>query len=40
VVAFHDYDHPHFPGVREAVDELGLTGTSQGGVFVHHRPAG
>jgi hypothetical protein len=34
VVAFHDYDHPEFPGVREAVDELELRGTASGGLFV------
>jgi predicted O-methyltransferase YrrM len=34
VVAFHDYDHPEFPGVREAVDELELRGDSSGGLFV------
>lgn len=34
VVAFHDYDHPSYPGVREAVAELGLAGRSVGGMFV------
>ena len=34
VVAFHDYDHPSYPGVREAVRELGLPGRSVGGMFV------
>jgi predicted O-methyltransferase YrrM len=33
VVAFHDYGHPQYPGVREAVLELGLNGTERGGVF-------
>jgi predicted O-methyltransferase YrrM len=37
-VGFHDYDHPLFPGVREAVDELGLAGDATGGVFVWHKP--
>lgn len=39
VVAFHDYDHPVYPGVREAVEELGLRGTTDGGVFVWRKPA-
>jgi predicted O-methyltransferase YrrM len=34
VVAFHDYDHPEFPGVRDAVEELQLRGEVRGGVFV------
>ena len=34
VVVFHDYDHPRYPGVREAVEQLGLEGTSRGGVFI------
>jgi predicted O-methyltransferase YrrM len=34
IVAFHDYDHPQFPGVREAVEELGLEGEVRGGMFV------
>jgi predicted O-methyltransferase YrrM len=34
VVAFHDYDHPDYPGVRDAVEELGLRGEVRGGVFV------
>jgi hypothetical protein len=34
VVVFHDYDHPSYPGVREAVAELGLGGRSVGGMFV------
>jgi predicted O-methyltransferase YrrM len=40
VVAFHDYDHPRYPGVRDAVRELGLPGTTRNGVFVWQRPAG
>jgi predicted O-methyltransferase YrrM len=38
VVAFHDYEHPLYPGVREAVDELGLRGEYGGGVFVWRKP--
>ena len=34
VVAFHDYDHPAFPGVRDAVEALGLSGEVRGGMFV------
>ena len=35
VVVFHDYGHPEYPGVREAVLELGLEGGAErGGVFV------
>jgi predicted O-methyltransferase YrrM len=38
VVAFHDYDHPEFPGVSEAVAELGLRGDVSGGLFVWRKP--
>jgi predicted O-methyltransferase YrrM len=34
IVVFHDYRHPAYPGVREAVSELGLRGEEVGGVFV------
>jgi predicted O-methyltransferase YrrM len=34
VVVFHDYGHPRYPGVREAVAELGLQGSERGGLFV------
>ncbi len=34
VVAFHDYGNPAFPGVAEAVEELGLEGERRGGMFV------
>jgi predicted O-methyltransferase YrrM len=34
VVAFHDYGHPSYPGVREAIEELGLNGHAVGGLFV------
>jgi predicted O-methyltransferase YrrM len=33
-VAFHDYGHPDFPGVRQAVEELALEGEPRGGMFV------
>ncbi len=38
VVAFHDYGHPDFPGVAEAVEELGLDGDARGGMFVWRAP--
>lgn len=38
VVAFHDYDHPSYPGVRQAIEELGLTGERDGGLFVWRAP--
>jgi predicted O-methyltransferase YrrM len=38
VVLFHDYGHPDYPGVREAVAELGLQGSERGGVFVWRAP--
>lgn len=34
LVLFHDYGHPGFPGVAEAVSELGLHGSADGGIFV------
>jgi predicted O-methyltransferase YrrM len=34
IVAFHDFGHPLYPGVAEAVRELGLEGEASGGVFV------
>ncbi len=35
VVVFDDYGHADFPGVREAIEELGLSGTAHGPMFVH-----
>jgi predicted O-methyltransferase YrrM len=35
IVAFDDYSHPHYPGVRDAVQELGLSGEQRGTLFVH-----
>lgn len=37
VVVFDDYDHPDFPGVREAVFELGLAGVEHSGLFICRR---
>ncbi len=36
VVVFHDYGHPDYPGVRDAITELGLApgGQERGGLFV------
>jgi len=39
VVAFHDYGHPDFPGVAEAVEEMGLRGKREGGMFVWRAPS-
>lgn len=34
-ILFDDYTHPDYPGVREAVEELGLRGELLGTLFVH-----
>jgi predicted O-methyltransferase YrrM len=33
-IAFHDYGHPRYPGVLDAVRELGLHGEVSGGMFI------
>jgi hypothetical protein len=38
VIVLDDYTHPGFPGVRQAVAELGLTGERRGTLFVHRVP--
>jgi predicted O-methyltransferase YrrM len=38
LVAFHDYGHPHYPGVREAIVDLKLSGEQRGGLFVWRAP--
>jgi len=38
VVAFHDYGHPEYPGVRDAIQELGLVGAETNGIFVWQAP--
>jgi predicted O-methyltransferase YrrM len=38
IVAFHDFDHPRWPGVREAVTSLQLRGQTIGGMFVWRAP--
>lgn len=35
VVIFDDYGHPAWPGVQEAVEELGLAGEVHADLFVH-----
>ena len=35
VVVLDDYNHPSYPGVREAVQELGLRGMQCGTMYVH-----
>lgn len=34
-IVFDDYRHPDYPGVREAIAELGLAGEPRGAMFVH-----
>ena len=38
VVAFHDWDDEAYPGVTEAVSELGLAGEARGHLFVWRKP--
>jgi predicted O-methyltransferase YrrM len=38
VVAFHDYGHPDYPGVREAITDLELSGQESGGLFLWWAP--
>ena len=35
LVLFDDYAHPDYPGVREAIEELGLEGEQRGELFIH-----
>jgi predicted O-methyltransferase YrrM len=39
-VLFDDYANPDFPGVREAIEELGLEGERRGTLFVHRHAGG
>lgn len=39
VIAFHDWDDEAYPGVTEAVGELGLRGEVHGHLFVWRKPA-
>ncbi len=34
VAVFHDYGHPDYPGVAEAIEDLALAGRQEGGLFV------
>jgi hypothetical protein len=34
IVAFHDFENPEYPGVTEAIRELGLNGEADGDLFV------
>jgi predicted O-methyltransferase YrrM len=38
LVVFHDHGHPDYPGVRQAVAELELSGRKSGGLFVWRAP--
>ncbi|MFZ1153370.1 MAG: class I SAM-dependent methyltransferase [Solirubrobacteraceae bacterium] len=40
VVAFHDYRHPDYPGVREAISDLELSGQESGGLYLWRAPLG
>jgi cephalosporin hydroxylase len=35
LLVFDDFTHPEYPGVREAVAQLGLSGEQRGTLFVH-----
>ena len=39
VIAFHDYDDEDYPGVTEAVRELGLQGEARGHLYVWRKCA-
>lgn len=39
LVILHDYGNPAFPGIREAVESLGLRGEVRGGCFLWRVPA-
>jgi predicted O-methyltransferase YrrM len=34
VIAFHDWENPNYPGVTEAIKELGIAGDVRGEVFI------
>ena len=40
VVAFHDWRHPDYPGVTEAIEALGLEGEEHGPLFAWRAPGG
>jgi predicted O-methyltransferase YrrM len=35
LIVFDDYTHPDYPGVREAITQLGLSGEETGTLYVH-----
>jgi len=35
-VLFDDYTHPDYPGVRDAIEELGLEGKLRGKLFIYN----
>jgi predicted O-methyltransferase YrrM len=35
LIVFDDFAHPEYPGVREAITQLGLSGEQRGTLFVH-----
>ena len=39
IVAFHDWEEPLYPGVTEAIRDLGLVGDAYGHLFVWRNPA-
>lgn len=39
IVAFHDWDNPAYPGVREAIAQLGIDGHGEGDLYVWQAPA-
>jgi predicted O-methyltransferase YrrM len=39
LIVFDDFDHPGYPGVRQAIAELGLAGEQRANMFVHRVPA-
>jgi predicted O-methyltransferase YrrM len=38
IVVFHDHGNPEYPGVREAVDDLQLSGRAKRGLYVWRAP--
>lgn len=38
LVVFHDCEHPEFPGIAQAIEDLGLTGQRLAGMFVWRVP--
>lgn len=39
MVVFDDYVHPDYPGVRQAIEEMGLRGEERRTMFVHECPS-